>query len=302
MRKIFLFIVLIIGIESYSQQLPLYSQFMMNPFLLNPAVAGSVDNLPVILTVRRQWVGIDDGPTTQALSGHYLFEFYNVGVGGYLFNDKFGAMNRTGIQACGSYHINLRSIESKLALGLAFKAFQFKFDQTNFKPIDDSDPLLTYGTVNKFVPDADFGAYLYNDKYFAGLSATQLIEFKIDFGDSTVEKNAIIRHYYLTGGYNYSLNEEIEIVPSLLLKGTMQTPWQVDVNVKGVYQKNYWLGVSYRSSKDLMVMIGVKYKRYYLGYAFDYSLSTLRKYTNGSHEFIIGMNVTEGKKKGSKLI
>jgi type IX secretion system PorP/SprF family membrane protein len=302
MKKIILFVLTVLSIESYSQQLPLYSQYMMNSFLLNPAIAGSVDYLPVMLTVRRQWVGIDEGPSTQALSGHYLFEFYNIGVGGYLFNDKFGAMSRLGIQACGSYHINLSSIESKLALGLALKAFQFKFDQTNFKPIDDSDPLLNYNTVNQFVPDADFGVYLYNNKYFAGLSATQLIEFNIDFGDSSVDKNAIIRHYYLTGGYNYAINDDIELVPSLLFKGTMHTPWQLDVNLKGVYQKNYWLGLSYRSSKDLMVMLGVKYKRYYIGYAFDYSLSSLRKYTNGSHEFVIGMNVTEGKKKGSKLI
>jgi type IX secretion system PorP/SprF family membrane protein len=287
---------------TYSQQLPLYSQYMMNSFLLNPAIAGSVDYLPVILTVRRQWVGIDEGPSTQALSANYLFEYYNFGVGGYLFNDKFGAMQRTGIQLCGAYHITLSSINSKLSFGLALKAFQFKFDETKFKPIDDADPKLTYGTINKFIPDADFGAYIYNYNYYVGLSANQLIEFKINFGDSSVDKNAIIRHYYLIGGYKYNINDNFEIEPSVLLKGTFKVPWQIDFNIKAYYQKNYWLGLSYRTSKDLIVMFGIKYIRYYIGYAFDYSLSTLRKYTNGSHEFMLGINVTEGKKKGSKLL
>lgn len=61
--------------DLYAQQLPLYSQYMMNSFLLNPAIAGSVDYFPVILTARRQWVGINNGPSTQAISTHYLFEY-----------------------------------------------------------------------------------------------------------------------------------------------------------------------------------------------------------------------------------
>ncbi len=302
MKKLFFIIGLITVVESYSQQLPLYSQYMMNGFLLNPAIAGSVDYFPVMLTVRRQWVGIEDGPSTQALSSHYLFEFQRIGIGGYIFNDKFGAMSRLGVQACGAYHLPIENIESKLAIGLAFKAFQFKFDQTNFKPIDDSDPSLSYGTISKFVPDADLGIYLYNPKYYIGFSATQLIEFNIDFGDSSIDKNAIIRHYYFTGGYKYAINDDIEIEPSLLVKGTAETPWQIDFNVKGIYQKNYWIGFSYRSSKDLIMLLGVKYKKYYFGYAFDYSFSTLRKYTNGSHEFLLGINIYEGKNKGSKLL
>lgn len=306
MKKIILTTILttitIIVTELYSQQLPLYSQYMMNSFLLNPAIAGSVDYFPIILTARRQWVGIDNGPTTQAISAHYLFEYQNMGVGGYLFNDKFGAVSRTGIQACGAYHLKLSEINSKLSFGFAFKAFQFRFDQTQFRPIDDADPALTYGAISKFVPDADFGVYFYNPKYFAGISATQLIEFKIDIGDSTLDKNAIIRHYFVTGGYKHEFSELFELEPSVLIKGTMKTPWQLDLNLKAYYQKNYWLGISYRTSKDLVVMLGVKYKKYYMGYAFDYTFSSLKKYTSGSHEIMIGANITEGKNKGSKLL
>ncbi len=286
-----------------SQQLPLYSQYMMNAFLLNPAIAGSVDYFPVRLTARQQWVGINDAPSTQAISAHYLFEYQKLGVGGYVFNDKFGPMSRIGVQACGAYHLPLTGIDSKLGIGLAFKAFQFKFDESKLKAIDDADPSLSYTAITKFVPDADFGLYLYNDKYFVGFSATQLIQFKIDLGDSNlVDKNSIIRHYYAMGGYKFTINDDFDVEPSLLVKGTMQTPWQIDFNVKGYYKRSYWLGISYRSSKDIVAMLGVKVKKYYLGYAFDYTMSNIKRYSSGSHEILLGVNVFEGRNKGSKLL
>ncbi|HOU99327.1 MAG TPA: type IX secretion system membrane protein PorP/SprF [Bacteroidales bacterium] len=302
MKKLIFVIFTGITIASTAQQLPLYSQYMMNAFLLNPAIAGSVDYFPVRLTARQQWVGINDAPSTQALSAHYLFEYQKLGVGGYIFNDQFGPMSRIGIQACASYHIPLSGISSKLGIGLALKGFQFKFDESKLKAIDDADPALSYSTITKFVPDADFGLYLYNDKYFVGVSATQLIELNIDFGDSSVDKNSIIRHYYAMGGYKFTLSDDFDLEPSLLFKGTLQTPWQLDFNVKGYYKRMYWLGVSYRSSKDIVAMLGIKIKKYYLGYAFDYTMSNIKRYTSGSHEILLGINITEGKNRGSKLL
>ncbi|NMD00339.1 MAG: type IX secretion system membrane protein PorP/SprF [Bacteroidales bacterium] len=302
MKKLIFVIFTGITIASTAQQLPLYSQYMMNAFLLNPAIAGSVDYFPVRLTARQQWVGINDAPSTQALSAHYLFEYQKLGVGGYIFNDQFGPMSRIGIQACASYHIPLSGISSKLGIGLALKGFQFKFDESKLKAIDDADPALSYSTITKFVPDADFGLYLYNDKYFGGVSATQLIELNIDFGDSSVDKNSIIRHYYAMGGYKFTLSDDFDLEPSLLFKGTLQTPWQLDFNVKGYYKRMYWLGVSYRSSKDIVAMLGIKIKKYYLGYAFDYTMSNIKRYTSGSHEILLGINITEGKNRGSKLL
>jgi type IX secretion system PorP/SprF family membrane protein len=302
MKKIILILVCSISASVYAQQLPLYSQYMLDNFLLNPAVAGSVDYFPIRLTARQQWVGIKDAPSTQALSANYLFEYQKLGVGGYIFNDKFGPISRIGVQAAAAYHLPLPGIKSKLGIGLALKAFQFKFDESKLKAIDNNDAALTYGTITQFVPDADFGLYLYNKKYFVGLSATQLLQLNINFGDSSIDKNQIVRHYYFMAGYKFTLSDDFDLEPSLLVKGTMQTPWQIDFNAKGYYKNNYWLGVSYRSSKDLVIMIGLKVKKYYFGYAFDHTFSNLSNYTSGSHEILIGVNVTEGKNKGSKLL
>ncbi len=111
----------------------------------------------------------------------------------------------------------------------------------------------------------------------------------------------MIRHYYLTGGYNFRLNDDFILQPSLLAKGTERSPAQLDVNAKAVYKNNYWLAVSYRTSQSAIAIIGIKYKRYYIGYAFDYAFSNLSNYSTGSHEFMLGIDL--GKEDtGSSLL
>ena len=304
MKNKFFLLVVLSGLvfNSFSQQLPLYSQYMMNGFLLNPGIAGSVDYFPVVLTARQQWVGITDAPSTQAISTHMLLSNQKFGVGGYLFNDKFGPVSRMGLQASFAYHLPLPGIDSKLGLGLSFKGFQYKLDETELILINEDDPAISKAVESTFVPDADFGAYLYNNNYFVGLAATQLIEFKIKLGDNIANENKMVRHYFLTGGYKFHLNETIDIEPSVLVKGTERTPFQLDFNIKGYFKKNYWLGFSYRTSNDIIAMLCVKVGKFYLGYAFDYTTTNIKNYSSGSHEIMIGFNIKEGAQKGSSLL
>ena len=74
MKKILIVTAILLTVMSFSkaQQMPLYSQYMLNGFLLNPAMAGNVDYIPLRLTVRQQWVGITDAPSTQAISGRSI--------------------------------------------------------------------------------------------------------------------------------------------------------------------------------------------------------------------------------------
>lgn len=304
MKKLFLSLIVLAGFwtTSSAQQLPLYSQYMMNGFLLNPAIAGSVDYFPVNLTARQQWVGINDAPSTQALSTHVLLNNQKIGLGGYIFNDKFGPVSRMGIQACFAYHLPLPGIDSKLSMGLAFKGFQYKLDETALILINDDDPAISKAVESTFVPDADFGLYLYNNDYFVGLAATQLIEFKIKLGDNINNENKMVRHYFFTGGYKFQLSDQFELEPSLLVKGTERTPFQIDFNTKAYYKKSYWLGFSYRSSNDIIAMLGFKVGKFYMGYAFDYTTSNIKNYSSGSHEIMIGFNIKEGAQKGSSLL
>ncbi|MCD6366729.1 MAG: type IX secretion system membrane protein PorP/SprF [Bacteroidales bacterium] len=299
-KLIFVIGIVLIGINVKAQQLPLYSQYMMNSFLLNPGITGSTGYIPIRLTVRQQWTGIEDAPSTQALSANGLIGNQNMGVGGYIFNDKFGPISSTGVQASYAYHLRINK-DVKLGLGLSLSAFQFKMDEGNLHPLDPSDQVLTGTTESTFVPDANFGAYLYSKKFFVGLSGAQLTQYKIKLHEELAGSNQMIRHYYLLGGYQFTISKEFDIQPSVLIKGTERTPFQLDVNVKAFYKKNYWLGFSYRTSEAAIALIGFKVDRFYLGYAFDYTFSNLSQYSTGSHEIMLGVNLGD-KNKGNRLL
>jgi len=303
MKKIYLILVVIISVNiAQSQQLPLYSQYFMNKFLVNPAITGNVDYVPIRLTARQQWVGMDNAPSTQAISAHTLLGNKKMGVGGYIFADRIGPETKIGVQASYSYIIPLNSIDSKLSFGIAARAFQYKMDYTILSPIQENDPTLNSTIETTFVPDADFGVYLQNEKYYVGLSANQLIQLPIEIAEQSIDKNSMVRHYFLMGGYLFTISNEFKLEPSVMFKATERTPAQADINIRGIYKDNYWVGLSYRSSNDIIAMIGLKIDKFIFGYAFDYTTSDIKTYSSGSHEIMLGYNFGEGKNKGSVLL
>ncbi|MGC9330667.1 MAG: PorP/SprF family type IX secretion system membrane protein [Bacteroidales bacterium] len=271
----------------FSQQLPLYSQYMFNRMLLNPAVTGSTEGIPISLTARQQWVGIEKAPSTQVLSAHTLLNNGTMGVGGMIFSDRFGTENRIGFQGNYSYILPVFE-DSKLSFGLSFQLFQYQLDYTDMIAVDENDPAITrYSKETSWLPESDFGLYLYNEKYFVGLSANQMIELPVKIGGEEVELNRLARHYHLMGGYKFDLENDFEIEPSALVKGTFQTPFQFDINVRGIYMKDYWLGFSYRTDGNIVTMLGMRFQEFDFGLAVDFATSDIRSYQNGSFELFL---------------
>ncbi|MGM0649736.1 MAG: PorP/SprF family type IX secretion system membrane protein [Bacteroidota bacterium] len=273
--------------SAFAQQLPLYSQYMFNRMLLNPAVTGSTEGIPISLTARQQWVGIERAPSTQVLSAHTLLNNGTMGVGGMIFSDHFGTENRIGLQGNYSYILPVFD-DSKLSFGLSFQLFQYQVDYRDMIAIDENDPAITeYSRETSWIPESDFGIYLYNEKYFAGLSANQMIELPVNIGGEEVELNRLARHYHLMGGYKFDLENDFEIEPSALVKGTFQTPFQFDINVRGIYMKDYWLGFSYRTDGNIVSMLGLRFQEFDFGIAMDFATSNIRTYQKGSFELFL---------------
>jgi len=191
--------------------------------------------------------------------------------------------------------------DSKLALGLAVKTFQFSFNGNDLVLYDPDDDAVTYTKESAIIPDADFGALLYSNDYFVGLSIAQLFQWEISLGSYNWETNKMVRHYFINGGYNLRVNDNMEIQPSLFLRSTEQSPTQFDINIKGMYKNMYWLGISYRNANSVVALLGIKIDKYLLGYSYDCTFSNLINYSTGSHEIVIGYNFREGMNRGSAL-
>jgi type IX secretion system PorP/SprF family membrane protein len=298
---------------SFSQQLPLYSQYMMNGFLINPAIAGSDGYTTASLTTRDHWSGLDNSPKTYAISvqsrilwrkagtspGKYSPRSLTrrsgrVGIGGYIFNDKNALIDRTGGQISYAYHMFIRN--TQLSFGLAASTFQFKVDQEKLT-FRDSEPLLAEGFDNLiYIPDFTFGTYLLNRNYFLGLSAAQLFQSRVKIGNDNLDYR-MKRHYYLLGGYRFNLSADTELEPSFLVKATEMGFIQADLNLKLIYKEFYWAGISYRTQTSAGILIGGRAKKIYFGYAFDYNLSDIQKYSFGSHEINIAVKFGDSSRR-----
>lgn len=301
-----------------AQQLPVYSQYMMNSFLINPGVAGHEGYTSVTLTAREQWFLMKDAPSTYAISAQTrilknsfisrsssarkkrkaMSRSGRVGLGGYIFSDWNGAFNRTGFQFTYGYHIPFRY--SQLSFGGSLTAYQFKIDEKKMKLYDEISFPETWNS-KAIIPDANFGVYYTDRNIYAGFSALQLFENILKVTDNADAGFKMVRHYYVIGGYRFEANRSLLIEPSFLFKTTEKFVSQADINLKFYINEDYWGGISYRSGggyniseksingsgSSIILMGGVKVDKYYFSYAFDYTLSAIRKYSIGSHEIII---------------
>jgi type IX secretion system PorP/SprF family membrane protein len=310
-----------LGVASLAQQVPMYSQYIMNGFLINPSFAGRDGYTTVTLTAREQWVGLEQAPGTYALSfqtrilkNSYISKATSVrkklvrptkggkvGLGGYIFSDNNGIMRRTGFQAIYAYHIQMKQIggfPSDLALGLAFTGYQFAIN-TEGLIFDPDDPFLNNYDRSVFIPDFNFGASFTTAKYYAGFAMTNILRGSLMFADTTATNREELGHFFITGGYKFDLAPNWVLEPSAFLKSSdmFSKSFQADITARVYYKTDYWLGLSWRTSDALILLLGVKYDRFHFGYAFDFTLTDLRRQSFGTHEITLAVKFGESARR-----
>jgi type IX secretion system PorP/SprF family membrane protein len=291
------------------QQFPMYSQYVMNGFLLNPSYAGSDYYTTFGLTVREQWLNFPNAPSTYAaafqtriLNDSYITKSTavrkkidrptrggRVGMGGYLFSDHNGIMHRTGLQLAYAYHLPIDN-EQQLSFGLSLSAYQYFVDISGaVMPDDVNDELLNNYDRVIYIPDANFGVSYMTRRYYAGFSMTNLFRGALMIGNGGENGNSQLGHYFLTGGMRFYPAADWIIEPSVMLKSSDMVFKSVQMDLTGrvYYREDYWLGLSYRTTDAIVLLAGLKVDRFYLGYAFDFTLSEIRSYTYGTHELTV---------------
>ncbi len=288
-----------------AQQLPSFTQYLNNGFIINPAMAGSDGYTSLNTTYRKQWIGLQNSPTTYSISGQTRllrksFRIVSrnvrknvikpstkgrVGLGGFVLNDVSGLVSRTGVNLAYAYHIHL--YQSQVSFGLAGQIFQYRIDDSNFE-FGTEDPILIGGLkLVTFIPDANAGFYWTGDRFFVGLSANQLFQSVLKLGSSDLGQLKLYRHYYFMGGFTMPVTREFELEPSTLIRTTDQLNPQLDISLRLFYLNDYWAGLAYRSSGSVSGLFGVRTNQLYLGIAYDYSLTSIRKRSYGSAEIVI---------------
>ena len=270
------------------QQLPQFSQYMFNDFVLNPALAGVNDYYQIRTNHRFQWVGMVDPPLTNSIAFYGPHARLDMGYGGYIFTDITGPTSRTGITGAYAYNIAINR-DIRLSMGLSLSVLQYKVDGTQLNPKDPSDNFILGNVSTTYVPDAGAGVYMYADEFYVGFSVAQLFNNKLKIFEEKTGLNRLKSHFYLTGGYKYKINREWTLEPSAIVKATAPGEYRFEVTTRVGWKDMIWGGVGYRFNEAIAILAGYNYDdRFYFGYAYDIGITDLRKYNMGSHEIMIG--------------
>lgn len=305
MKILYTLLALLFAYAASAQQNPQYSQYIFNSLSINPAYAGSKNVLNLNVFHRSQWTGIEGAPTTQSLNIDGATENNRLGLGLSLNRDKIGA--QSNLSAYANLAVKLQVSQSGvLSFGLAPGLVQQKLNGSELGINDD--PSIPVGTESTIKPDVKVGTYFHTERFYAGLSASDLIQFK---DMETVEPE---RHYFFTTGYIFDAGSFVKIKPSVLLKEDFNAPTSVDVNAFVLLNEKLWLGSSYRTSMNLFNSEpeGDVYKRtavaliaelqinqsFRLGYAYDKMLNDLKGFN--THEVSVGYYFF--KKKETKML
>jgi type IX secretion system PorP/SprF family membrane protein len=271
-----------------AQQMPHYTQYMFNDFVINPAIAGVYDYYQIRTNHRFQWVGLLDPPMTNSIAFYGPHAKLDMGYGGYVYHDVTGPSSRTGVTGAYAYNIAL-SGDMRLSMGLYASIMQYRIDGTQLNPADVSDPAILNMVSTSYLPDAGIGLYLYAEKFYAGLSLAQLLNNNIKIFDDKDGVNRLKTHINLTGAYRFWLDQDWLIEPSIMIKGTVPQQLSFDITARVEWQQTLWGGFSYRNQDAVAIMVGYSFDQsLFFGYAYDIGISELSKYNTGSHEIMIG--------------
>ncbi len=292
-----LIVALLLGFNTFAQHKPQYTQYIFNGLVVNPAYAGSKGVLHLNAFYRTQWTGLEGAPTTQSFSVDGVTSSHRFGLGLQAVNDQIGAQRRTSASLNGSVKLNV-SESGVLSFGVAAGAYQFKVDRTKLTTIDPGDLVIDNANTNLISPDLKVGVYFHTDRFFLGVSATDLLA--VDQNNAFDAK----RNYFLTAGYVFDLGEYFKLKPSFMLKENFNGPTNLDLNAFLLVANRVWLGGTYRTAanifknnfeaKDLTtkgaasaigeVFLSPKIR---LGYSYDFTLTGFNNYS--THELSLGI-------------
>ena len=301
MKKLFLVTLSVIAftVELHAQQDPHYTQYMYNMSVMNPAYAGSKENLSLGLLHRKQWVEIEDAPTTTTFFGHAPVG-KNVGMGLSVISDKIGPVEENNIYADFSYTLNLGG-EHKLAFGLKTGLTLHKvslFDDVYPTLPDPNDPAFSENTSNSYF-NIGSGLFYYTNKYYLGFSIPNLMKSKhLDFNGR--EFGSEVSHYFVTGGYVFDINDNVKFKPFFMMKSAFEAPTSLDLSANFLFNEKFEIGGTYRLEDSFGAMVNYAVTpNIKLGYAYDHIVSDLNVTTPSSHEIILLFDLNFPKKVSS---
>ena len=309
-----------------AQQRPHYTQYVLNQYILNPALSGIENYTDIKVSHRIQWQGLSGAPVTTYFSmhapigkkdyktnatsfsiggqnprGNQYWQDYEAsaphhGIGIQVVSDKAGPFNTLTTYGTYAYHIGLNSRTNLSAgFGIGLNRVNLNTSKLDFGNGVTVDPALQgSGILGKMKFDMNAGIWLYSADYFAGVSVQQVVPQQLEFADNVVRqiRGKKVPHFFATTGYRFLVSDDVNMIPSIMLKYVNSVPLQADLNLKFQYRDLLWAGASYRSQYGFAAMAGLRaLNTLMISYSYDYTTTRLNQVSYGSHEIILGFMI-----------
>jgi len=285
MKNLYLIILfLLIGVTASAQQDPLYSQYLMNPFIINPAYAGYTTDLNASVMYRKQWAGFEGSPVTMNANAHIALDKNRMGAGLIVLQDQLGADKNTEVNFAYAYHLPL-SNRMKLSFGLQGGVINYHSDYSNvnYNPND-----AKFTNINEWKPNFGAGLLLHSDKFMVGVSVPKMLK-----ATTTIESlstGLYTQHLYVSAAYLAQLSYRIKLKPSILMRGVQGAPLAIDYALAMKIDDSYTLGLFTRNLNTygflMQLNLGDNFR---MGYVFELPVegSVGTQYT--THEITLGV-------------
>jgi type IX secretion system PorP/SprF family membrane protein len=308
-KSIATIIIILCSLGAFAQQDAGFSMYFFNPLYFNPGYAGSREIFSGTLVDRNQWIGMPGAPTTQSLTMHSALPNVRVGLGLEIYNDQAGPMKNTGINLTYAYHIPLNE-KTKLSFGITGMLNNISVGWSSINIDNPVDPAFNGNAAMSWVGDASTGAYLYRQRFYLGLSVNHLLQSRFGLTHAPgADLAKFYRQYYLTSGIVLPVNEKVDFRPSLLLKYVNAAPAVGEIDGTFIFLQRLFVGAGFRTDKRIGIegrdnmLIGIvefQIKSYLrIGYSYDYYLNQTGPYNSGTHEFMLGWDISNNKTKQS---
>lgn len=288
-------------IDANAQQDPHYTQYMYNMSVVNPAYAGSKESLSGGVLYRKQWVDIEDAPSTGTFFLHSPVG-KNVGLGISFIDDRIGPVQEDNVYADFSYTLNLGG-EHKLAFGIKGGATFHKvglFSEIGNGRVPDADDPAFSENISRTYMNIGSGLFYYTKKYYVAFSVPNMLKSKhldLDRSGDNLKFGSEALHYFLTGGYVFDLSPNTKLKPSAMIKSAFNAPVSVDGSLNVMFFDKLELGATYRLDDSFGGMVNFAITpNLRIGYAYDHIVSDLKVTTPASHEVMLLFDLNFPKK------
>ncbi len=285
-----------------AQEIANFTQFFVNPYVINPSFAGIEGSSGLYLTYRMQWVDFDGGPTIGNLSYHTGIK-NNLGFGVNLSNDQRGVLNTSSGLLSLSYAARLGN-NSYLRFGASAGAASNGLDFATIT--NPNDPALFNALENNVFIIGNAGLSLHVKSFHIGASMPDLFEPQLvdsiksdNFSFSNLKPTE--RFIITASNRFYFGNDQHVFEPYLVYRMNKSLPSQLEAAAIVHLNHAFWFGGTYKQDFGISGAVGFKKpEKFGIGYSYTFKNLGVNQIQSPTHEVTFSLLLGERRPRRQK--